>query len=514
MRSRPLFVVSTLTVVVLFATVPERLDAQRRRLVTGEQAGRMGGYEVVRDWPKPLPDTDLSHDGWTWGSGCGVWAESPDKVWICQRGEIELPPGAKPWTFAGLLEPPRTNTGRWPYSGNDPGYKIRRHHIIFAVDRDGKTIEEWLQHDNYLAPPQKSGPGSVSRGPHKILMNPYDPEKHLWVVDDDMHEINVFTNDGKLVKTMGVRGVPGRGPNHFNRVTDIAWLPDGSFFVADGYAGVRVAKYDKDGNFLFDWGQVPYNPDNPGPNEFFSVHSIGISRDRRVFVADREHHRMQVFDEHGRFLAMWPTGHNSSVLAHIVTEDDHVWVADWTTDRLVKYDLEGRYILDIGGPGAEPGRFDGVHQIHVDQEGNLYVTEVSNDRSQKFRPRPDADPAQLIAPAVGARTHWTGSAREQTTARSAPPKPAPPPAPKKPTGEYVRVPDRQTNTDVKAGPGSGSIVLVLVPSGTVLPVVGRQGEWIEVALAPELRKLGTPMRWYRNETSGFVHESTVEAFKK
>jgi len=112
---------------------------------------------------------------------------------------------------------------------------------------------------------------------------------------------------------------------------------------------------------------------------------------------------MQVFDENGKFLDMWPTGHNSAVLAHIVTEDDYVWVADWTTDRLVKYDLNGRYILDIGGTGALPGQFDGVHQIHVDLDGNLYVTEVSNDRSQKFRPRKDADRVQLIAPMVGAR---------------------------------------------------------------------------------------------------------------
>jgi len=107
---------------------------------------------------------------------------------------------------------------------------------------------------------------------------------------------------------------------------------------------------------------------------------------------------MQVFDEDGKFLAMWPTGYNSSVLAHFVTQDDHVWVADWTTNRLVKYDLEGRYILDIGGPGALPGQFDGVHQIHVDSERNLYVTEVANSRSQKFRPKPKADPNRLIGP--------------------------------------------------------------------------------------------------------------------
>jgi len=88
-----------------------------------------------------------------------------------------------------------------------------------------------------------------------------------------------------------------------------------------------------------------------------------------------------------------------------------------------------------------------------------------------------------------------------------------PPA-SQPPREYVRVPARQSNTDIKAAPGSGSIVLLLVPSGTVLPVLGRQGEWIQVRLSPSLRQIGTPMRWYKNEDAGFVHESTVEVFKK
>ncbi len=364
----------------------------------------MGDYEVVLNWPKPLPNDDLSHDGWTFGSGAGVFAESPDKVWVAQRGEIELPPGAPPWICACLLEPRRTNTGRRAYSGNEYAYDMRRHHIVFAVDRDGYAIEEWLQHDEYFTPPRGSGLGEVGRGPHKLLQNPYDPEKHIWIVDDDKHDISIFTNDGQLVKTIGERGVPGRGPNNFNRPTDIAWLPDGTFFVSDGYAGTRVAKFDPEGNFIMDWGQTPVDPANPGPYEFWSVHSIGISNDRRVFVVDREHSRMQVFDENGNFLEMWPTGHNSQVLAHTVTVDDFIWVADWTTDRLVKYDLNGRYILDMGEHGPLPGQFDGVHQIEVDQEGNLYVTEVANDRSQMFRPKPDADPAKLIRPMVGRPT--------------------------------------------------------------------------------------------------------------
>jgi uncharacterized protein YgiM (DUF1202 family) len=75
------------------------------------------------------------------------------------------------------------------------------------------------------------------------------------------------------------------------------------------------------------------------------------------------------------------------------------------------------------------------------------------------------------------------------------------------TPERVRVPTSHAN--VHMGPGSGQQVLVLVPKGTVLPVLGRRGEWIQVQLSPELRKTGMVMRWYKNETSGWMHDSTV-----
>ena len=90
----------------------------------------------------------------------------------------------------------------------------------------------------------------------------------------------------------------------------------------------------------------------------------------------------------------------------------------------------------------------------------------------------------------------------------------PEPPASQPPREYVRVPARQSHTDVKAEPNSGSIVLLLVPSGTVLPVTGRRGEWFQVTLSPNLRHVGITMRWYNNEVAGFVHESTVETFSK
>ena len=70
--------------------------------VAQEKGGQeeTGPYQVVPDWPKPLPDgpDGVKHDGWTWGSVGAVYAETPDRIWIAQRGELPLPPGAKPWT--------------------------------------------------------------------------------------------------------------------------------------------------------------------------------------------------------------------------------------------------------------------------------------------------------------------------------------------------------------------------------------------------------------------------------
>ena len=75
-----------------------------------------GHYKVVEGWPKPLPDTRHSHDGWTWGSFGGVYAENPDRIWVAMRGELPLPKGANPWTPYAALNPSRGNA-----TGNSDG---------------------------------------------------------------------------------------------------------------------------------------------------------------------------------------------------------------------------------------------------------------------------------------------------------------------------------------------------------------------------------------------------------
>ena len=358
-----------------------------------------GPYDLVENWLKPLPDgpDGVLHDGWTWGSVGAIFAETPDRIWIAQRGELPLPEGAEPWTDYASLNPSRGNAtgndnglGATCQPAQERGWERRYHHVIFVVDGEGNLVDEWLQHDSLFDM-------ACGRGPHRIKMSPYDPEKHVWVFDDQLHVIYKFTYDGELVMTLGTKGERGRdGGRLFDRPTDIAWLPDGTFFISDGYGGTRVAKFDPDGNFLMDWGGPPADPDNPGPNEFNTVHSIAISADRRLFVVDRGHGRIQVFDENGTFLNMWSTGTRSRPYGHLITTDQDLWITDGGTNRVVKYDLDGHYLYGWSGPGRLPGQFQGPHSFTVDQDGNLYIAEVFNGRIQKFTPRATADPAKMI----------------------------------------------------------------------------------------------------------------------
>ena len=80
-----------------------------------------------------------------------------------------------------------------------------------------------------------------------------------------------------------------------------------------------------------------------------------------------------------------------------------------------------------------------------------------------------------------------------------------------PTGEQVRV--KTGHANIHSGPTSGNEVLVLAAKGTVLPVLAKRGEWVQVGLSPELRKSGMVMRWYKNENNGWIHDSLLEVVK-
>jgi hypothetical protein len=193
-----------------------------------------GPYDVVVGWPQPL-----GHPGWTWGSQGGVFAETPNRIIILQRGELPIPEKA-----------PEGYTGGYGSFGTPAtAGKPRLQNCILIVDGNGKLIESWTQWDSLFA---------GGRGPHKVKISPYDPEKHVWIIDDMVQQVFEFTHDGKqLAMTLGEKGVQGTDEKHFGRPTDIAWLPDGTFFISDGYVNTRVVKFDKNGKFLTTWEAGP-----------------------------------------------------------------------------------------------------------------------------------------------------------------------------------------------------------------------------------------------------------------
>ncbi|MDH3419508.1 MAG: hypothetical protein OEM78_08535 [Gammaproteobacteria bacterium] len=408
MRSIAMGVLTGLTTAGLL-NAQEPVPGQGFAAIPGLKGGQdiSGAYEVVEGWPIDT-STLPGHEGWTMGAGEAIFPESPDRVFVLVRGEIPVlerpelklrpeigpsisfPINRVPWrdaTYASLPgsldEPTRPEVGIRGRLGID----ARWEHCILIFNREGKLVDSWTQWDELL------------RRPHSLYISPYDPEKHVWITDDFRHAVFKFTNDGKeLVQTIGVPDEHGDDENHFYRPTFMAWHPDGGFYVADGDGNSRVVRFDKDGNYMFQWGQRGNNGTDTRPGYMNGVHGIALDPGtNNIYVNDRNNHRIQVFSEHGEYLNEWYVGDDPSRI-HLVIIDSNrnVWAYDRGTHKVIKYDLEGNFLYQFGTYGLFPGYFWGVHDMAVDQEGNFYVAEVNKGGAQKFRPRPGANPDFLV----------------------------------------------------------------------------------------------------------------------
>jgi hypothetical protein len=363
MRRLILFVVAVAVTTVSFRSTARSAEAFALQAKGGED--ETGPYDVVEQWP-----TDWAKSGYIWGSQPGIFAESSNRIFIAARGELKVPEKLG-----------RGYNGTWGSLGQratEPKPEMRN--CIVVVDRNGKLVEAWTQWDSLF-----EGGG----GPHKIRISPYDRERHVWVVNDARHVIYEFTNDGKqLVRTLGETDVPGDDGKHFNRPQDIAWLPDGTLLVADGLGNARIAKFDRNGAFVGAFGSR-----GNGEGQLAGVHGVAVDAQRRIYVADRSNHRIQVFDENGKFLDLWPGLRQPNDI--LISPDQHVWIADGTNAKVLEYDTTGKLLYSWGTYGTFPGQFWELHQMSVDAEGNLYGADSFGGRVQKFRPRAGA--AHLIS---------------------------------------------------------------------------------------------------------------------
>lgn len=223
---------------------------------------------------------------------------------------------------------------------------------VWIIDPQGNFVEAWGQ--------------DIARWTHGIRV---DPEGNIWTIDGQGHTVKKWSPDhGELLMTLGEDGVSGVGPDRFNRPTDVAWAPNGDFFVSDGYVNKRVVKFDRDGTFIKEWGGHD--------GEFNTVHSIAVDRRNRVLVADRNNARIQIFDLEGNFLEQWT--HLGSPYALWLTDDDRLYIADGVTERVWIVDASDGSLLE-----TIEGTKD-IHWVAVDADDNVYAASNQSHYLRKY----------------------------------------------------------------------------------------------------------------------------------
>jgi hypothetical protein len=356
----------------LIATVPA-LIAQTTQAVISGPVGP-SPYDVVRGWHKPFAEP-----GFAFGGNSGVFAESPDRIFIAQRGEARLPSPVPP-EFAGFAGSIGINVL------SDTARRVWRN-CLYTLDGSGKVKERWTQWDALCE-------GSSGPGPHRLRISPYDPDRRVWVVNETFHTIYVFSNDGnRLLRTLGEKNVPGTDGKHFARPQDVAFLPDGRILVADGLDNHRVMILDREMNYISEFGGF-----GKGPGQFNGVHAVAAGPQGRIFALDRSGGRINVFrttpdPAKVEFVEAFD---GFSLPLDLIVNDDSLWVTDLNPLRFTKLDFKGKHLYTWMVPRDLPDGYLEVHTFSVDSSGNLYGGDNQYGRTQKFVPKRDADPALLI----------------------------------------------------------------------------------------------------------------------
>ena len=245
-------------------------------------------------------------------------------------------------------------------------------HPIIVFDPDGNIVRTW-------------GDG-VFTNPHGVTVGPDDS---VYCVDNGDHTVRKFTPEGKLLMTLGTEGSPSpaMSGDPFCTPAHLAVDPrNGDMYVADGYCNASVHKYTPDGRHLFSWGES-----GTDAGQFNIVHNVAVDADGWVYVADRENHRVQVFDDKGKFETQWVNLSRAACVAVVDNGQRLVYVGEYHCGigtnsmgtglgpRVTILDGEGNVLARVGDQtyGDEPGRFYSPHGIAVDSRGDIYVAEVS-----------------------------------------------------------------------------------------------------------------------------------------
>ena len=282
-------------------------------------------YEQVEEWEK-LPE------GWVLGQ-TAIVTDSQDRVYLFNRSD----------------------------------------HPLIVLDRDGKFLNSW-------------GEGDLPDA-HGMFI---DADDNLYMPVKNSHVVLKYSPDGNLLMTMGDWDKPSdtgwtgnvndpakQAAGPFNRPSDIALDASGDLYISDGYGNSRVHKFTSDGKLLFSWGE----PGKTGPGEFHVPHGVWVHTDGRVFVADRENNRIQIFDAEGKYLDEW--GGLARPCDIYIDEDEILYVPELDGFMSI-LSIEGDIIASWGSP-LDAGWGNGAHAVWMDSHGDLYVNQnVEGHRLVKY----------------------------------------------------------------------------------------------------------------------------------
>jgi sugar lactone lactonase YvrE len=281
---------------------------------------------------KVIEDWAKLPDGWSFRDVAAVAVDHKDRVYVFNRGE----------------------------------------HPMIVFDRDGNFLRSW-------------GEGVFNRA-HGLHIG---PDESLYCTDDGDHSVRKCTLEGKVLLTIGIPGKPApyMSGEPFHRCTHTALSPRGDIYVSDGYGNSRIHHYSPDGKLLKSWGES-----GTGPGQFNIPHNLCCDADGWIYVADRENHRVQVFDGNGKYEAEWHNLHRPCGMFMEAKRQPLCYIGEIGPTlpinrdvpnlgpRISIVDHKGQLVARFGAEKAgfdRPDQFVAPHGMAVDSHGDLYVGEVS-----------------------------------------------------------------------------------------------------------------------------------------
>jgi hypothetical protein len=316
--------------------------------------------------------------------------------------------------------------------GEVPGVAVDSKHNIYVFSRSGATggpaygptaaqLLEFAPNGDFLREIGRDLYGWAFA--HSVRI---DKDDNVWAIDKGSDMIIKFNQSGRVQWVFGRRKESADGAEpwehvnpplpprdgSFRQPTDVAWDSQGNIYITDGYVNSRVAKYDKNGDWVKSWGEP-----GTGPGQFRTPHAIAIDKNDNVYVGDRGNRRVQIFDVNGKYLREWTidvppdyttravngqtpkAGDMNGVGApnslcitpgpnQVLFLGESTWPA-----RIFKVTLEGKVLGVIGKSGRNLKQFSGGHALACPSENEIYVAESSNWRVQKLILHPT--PAQM-----------------------------------------------------------------------------------------------------------------------